>query len=305
MLRLYREIWRISWRNQLGLIALALAVAGLAAVPLAYQKAIVNGLSYDVGPDSLSTLYRQGAEMAAVILLSLSLKWGLGFLSGVTGEATIRRLRHATLDRAAAGGEGAPPRGSLVSMVSAEAEEVGKFAGGAIAQPLLQLGTLVSVVGFIMATQPRLGLLALLVILPQAALVMATQRRVNALVRTRLAALRRATGTMTLAELDAHAAAIHADFDAIYDARRGIFVWKLSTKFLLSALAAGGTVGILVLGGWLVIEGRSDVGTVVAASLALSRLQQPWTQLVAFYRSVSAVRVKAAMLREALPRAAA
>ena len=61
---------------------------------------------------------------------------------------------------------------------------------------------------------------------------------------------------------------------------------------------------MLMLGGWLVLQGRTDVGTVVAATLGLSRLQGPTAFLIAFYRQVSANRVKFELLRDILPRTA-
>jgi ABC-type bacteriocin/lantibiotic exporter with double-glycine peptidase domain len=98
---------------------------------------------------------------------------------------------------------------------------------------------------------------------------------------------------------------MRADFDRIYEARRRIYVWKVSTKGLLSALNGAGLVIVLVLGGTLVLEGRSDVGTVVAATIGLQRIQQPWRQLVAFYRNLSASRVQYELLRGAIERMAA
>lgn len=305
MIELYRAILRVSWRRQIPLIGLSLAVAALAAVPLSYQKAIVNGLGSAAAAeaDALDRLVRKCAELAALILLSLVLKWAVGYLSGITGENVIRFIRGRIHETAFDGGRRRPeaqPAGTLVTMISAEAEEVGRFVGGAFSQPLLQLGTLVSVVAFIAVSQPGLGAVAAAVILPQAVIVLLTQRQVNRLVAERVRVLRRASSTLTAGDLAA-VEAMPADFDEIYDTRRRIFIWKLSTKFILSALNAAGTVGILLLGGSLVIQGRTDVGTVVAATLGLARLQQPWTQLVAFYRDASAVRVKFDLLRDALP----
>ena len=54
---------------------------------------------------------------------------------------------------------------------------------------------------------------------------------------------------------------------------------------------------MFLLGGLFVLEGRTDVGTVVAATLGLSRLQGPTGYLIAFYREVSANRVKFELLR--------
>lgn len=93
-------------------------------------------------------------------------------------------------------------------------------------------------------------------------------------------------------------AAVEAKFDEIYDTRRNMFLWKLSTKFVLSAINGAGTVAVLMLGGWLVLHGRTDVGTVVAAVSGLGRIQGPTAFLIAFYRQVSANRIKFELLRD-------
>ena len=70
------------------------------------------------------------------------------------------------------------------------------------------------------------------------------------------------------------------------------------SKFALGlrALVEGKDV-ILFLGGWLVLEGRSDVGTVVGRpDRRHTRTEGPWRDLVSFFRSASTVRVKYAML---------
>lgn len=166
---------------------------------------------------------------------------------------------------------------------------------------MVQIGTLVSVIGFIAGTQPALGAIALAMILPQIAVVLASQRRVNRLVADRVRILRRATDRLSAADLAAAERAMLADFDAIFDTRRRMFLWKLPSKFVLSAVNGAGTVGVLVWGGLLVLEGRSDVGTVVAATAGLARLQGPTAFLIAFYRQVSANRVKFELLRTLLP----
>lgn len=300
MLDLYRAIWRATGRQQVVMIILSLLVAALAAVPLNYQKDIINGLGEGITRDGLLVL---GAEMAGFILLSLGLKWALGYQSAIVGEWVIKRLRMVICERAAAGdGEGQGyEKGALASMISAETEAVGKVVGTAVSEPVLQIGTLVSVIGYIAATQPRLGIFVLLIVLPQAVIVLATQKRINALVSERVLILRRSINAITALQLTAMRDSVIADFEAIYESRRKVFVWKLSTKFVLSALNGAGLVGLLVLGGWLVIEGRSDVGTLVAATVGLSRIQQPWRLIITFYRNLSAVRVQYELIRAALP----
>ncbi len=298
MLRLYSTIWRVSSGRQIILIVLSLAIAALAAAPLEFQRDIINHLTEkQIETDYLFLL---GAGMMGVILLSLTLKWVLGYRAGTLGEDLIRLIRQRLLLRAVDISETGESvrKGTMSTAVSAEAEELGKFAGGAFSDPVVQIGTLVSVIGYISSTQPGLGLIALSMIVPQIVIVLISQRKVNVFVAKRVHVLRSATDSLTVEDLRAASRDIEAKFDDIYETRRHMFLWKLSAKFLLSVINGAGTVGILMLGGWLVLQGKTDVGTVVAATTGLTRIQGPTSFLIAFYRQVSANRIKYELMLE-------
>jgi ABC-type bacteriocin/lantibiotic exporter with double-glycine peptidase domain len=273
----------------------------LAAVPLEFQKQIINLLSdRKLASQHLLLL---GAGMLAAVLISLGLKWLMGYLSGILGEDVVRTIRNRLV--AVAGNPANAttiPTGTLATAISSEAEELGKFAGNAFSQPVVQIGTLISVIGYIASTQPGLGAIALAMIAPQIALVYLSQIKVNTLVADRVHVLRRASNRITTEDVQAITAEVAAEFDSIYETRRRMFIWKLSAKFLLSAINGAGTVAVLMLGGWMVLKGDTDVGTVVAATMGLGRIQGPTTYLIAFYRQVSANRVKYELLRGILPR---
>ncbi len=298
MFRLYAAIWRASARRQIILILLSLAVAALAAAPLEFQRDIINHLTS--GKVEKSQLLWLGTGMMGVILLSLALKWVLGYRAGTLGEDMIRVIRRLLLTRARDVGQDEPDvgKGTLTTAISAEAEELGKFAGGAFTDPVVQIGTLVSVIGYISSTQPGLGLIALSMIAPQIAIVLISQRKVNQFVAERVRILRRATDQLTIEDIDRVTQQVHDQFDAIYETRRRMFLWKLSAKFVLSVINGAGTVAVLMLGGWLVLKGETDVGTVVAATSGLARIQGPTAFLIAFYRQVSANRIKFELLLE-------
>ncbi|WP_164659925.1 ABC transporter transmembrane domain-containing protein [Tropicibacter sp. Alg240-R139] len=298
MFQLYAAIWRVSSGRQIVLIILSLAIAFLAAVPLEFQKDIVNLLTKNEINEE--DLFWHCLFMMLAILVSLGLKWLMGYRSGVLGEDIIRLIRARLVEGAvSAHVRGTEIRkGTLSTAVSAEAEELGKFAGAAISEPVVQIGTLVSVIGFIVTSQPGLGTIALAMILPQVIIVLATQRKVNQYVAERVRVLRKATDQLTARDVQQAETAVKTHFDEIYDARRHMFIWKLSTKFLLSTINGVGTVAVLLLGGWLVIEGKTDIGTVVAATIGLGRIQAPTAFLIAFYRQVSANRIKYELLRE-------
>lgn len=297
MIDLYRAIWRTTGRRQPVLILLSVLIAVLAAAPLRLQQLIINGLVY--GGDRYRLVWLCAAFLA-VVLLSAGLKFAINFMISVVGERVVlllreRLYRNAVGDAASGGGE-SPKRGALVTMLSSEAEAVGAFAGAAIAMPIMQIGTLVSVIGFILASQPWLGLLALAVVIPQAAIVVAIQGRINRRVRQRVQSLRDVSDRISDNDPATVDQQVVADFHDVYAVRRKIFGLKLSAKFALSAISAVGVAGVLLLGGLLVLGGRSDVGTVVASLSGLGRIEGPWRELVSFFRSVSTVRVKYEML---------
>ena len=296
MLDLYRAIWKATGAHQILLIVLSLGAAALAALPIDYQKRFINRMGEGATFDELVML---GIGLAGVILLTQALKWALGYRAGVVGEGAIRLIRRRALERAKENAH-APSRnvGALANIVSAESETVGKFVGSAVSEPLLHVGTLISVVGYIAVTSPGLGIIIACIIVPQAVLVAFTQKQVNALVHDRVVTLRRAVQTLASFDLASAASQTAEDFDRIFETRRRIVLWKLSTKFILNILNGAGLIIVLVYGGWLVTRGMTDVGTVVAATVALSGIQQPWRALVAFFRTLSVVSVQFELLRD-------
>jgi ABC-type bacteriocin/lantibiotic exporter with double-glycine peptidase domain len=301
LLDLYRAVWRVTGRQQLVLIGLSIMVAALAAAPLRFQQLVINSLVDDGDIYHIAWLC---AGLLGVVLLSAALKFALSFRLSIVGERIVLLIRERLyanyVSDAANGATGVPKRGTLVTMLAAEAESVGAFAGSAIASPLMQLGTLVSVIVFIFASQPWLGVLALGIVLPQAAIVLAVQGRINQRVRERVQVLRDASDRIAESDLKRVEDAVVGDFQGAFETRRKIFLLKLSSKFALSAISVTGAVGILFLGGWLVLNGRTDVGTVVASLTGLTRLERPWRELVSFFRSASTVRVQYAMLVQAI-----
>jgi ABC-type bacteriocin/lantibiotic exporter with double-glycine peptidase domain len=301
LLDVYRAIWRVTGRQQLWLIALSMTVAALAAAPLKFQQLVVNSL---VGGGDIRRVAWLCAGILGAILLSAGLKFVLNYRLSVLGERIVllirERLYAHCVGRPAPGAVGALKRGTLVTMLAAEAESVGEFAGEAIAEPLMQIGTLISVVAFILASEPWLGVLVLGVVVPQAGIVVALQGRLNQRVRERVQALRDASDRISESDLAQVEPEVIADFRGVFETERRIFRLKLSSKFALGVISGAGAVGVLFLGGWLVLNGESDVGTVMASLAGLARIDGPWRELVGFFRNASTVRVKYAMLVRAI-----
>jgi ABC-type multidrug transport system fused ATPase/permease subunit len=290
VLDLYKQIWAFTGRSQILLIVLSLMIAGLAAVPLQFQKDIINGVTSNM---ERKTLLLLGAGYLGVLVLRNALKFALQYKSSMLSEDVIRRIRNRIYDIGAA----MTDRGTLVTIISSEAEEVGRFAGAAIAAPLMQIGTLVTVIAYVAANQPYLGLFMVTIVVPQALIAVSIQQRINDRIAYRVRVMRQATNLIASEDIASAGEAVRHDFDEIYEARRKVFVYKFSTKFAMNVITAVGTAGILVLGGLLALNGRTDIGTVVAALSGLSRVSDPWRELLAFYRDLSGVRVKYELLR--------
>ena len=120
------------------------------------------------------------------------------------GEVMIRSVRKDVLRSSAssinsdetAGETRKAKSGALVTTISSQAEAVGKFVGDCISTPIVQVGTLLSVLSYMLYTEPRLGVVVLLISVPQVLLVPMIQRRINVHVRERSRTLLRAGDLM-------------------------------------------------------------------------------------------------------------
>jgi len=294
MFRLYRAILKATGRTQIILILLALGISALAPVPLKFHKDIVNGLTD--AKLAVPDMIRLAALMGAAIMASLVLTWILGLVSNRLGEDMVRRMRRASYHAARDGKHLKMDSGTLSTAITTEVEDLGHFFGNAISTPLVQLGTLVSVIGFVTATQPELGLIAMAVVLPQIAVVLFSQIRVNELIGQRLTRLRAVTTSMAHEHTHENQQSIHADFDSIFRTRMRMYVWKYSARFGVGTVNTAGLIAVVLFGGILVINGKSDLGSVVASSIGLARVQGPIGSLIAFYQNASSKVVNYDML---------
>ena len=290
MIELYKRIWATTWRDQIILIVFSLIIAALAAAPLQFQKTIINGLTDSMERNRLVMLC---VGYIGVIILSRGMRFAMDYRAALLSQNMIRKIRNRIYEQRMDLGDGSTDkRGALVTMIASEAADLGRFAGEAIAEPLLHFGTLISVIAFIASTEPYLGLLLLFLIIPQALIVLLLQRRVNQLVARHLQILRRATSRITEKAISMTQQAVLNDFDDIFETQRSSFGLKLSMKFALNVLSGLGVVSVLFVGGLLLLEGHTDIGIVVASLTAFARINEPWRALIGIYREASAVRVR-------------
>lgn len=194
--------------------------------------------------------------------------------------------------------------GSVVSIVTAEVEPLSAFIGGSISVPVVQAGILLSVFGYMFWAEPLMAAVSLALLCPQLWFVPLLQQKINERNRKRTEGLRSLSDRIVD---DAESRASRRDQEAyasLIDRIRGLrlaaFRLKFTMKFLVNLLQHLGTVGVLFVGGWLVLEGRTEVGTVVAFLSGTERVGEPWRELVAFFRQLSDARMRYALARDAI-----
>ena len=313
MRELYAYVWRSSASQQIVLIILAIIAAVLATAPLELQRHIINTLAGHEKAERLGWLC--GGYLIAALGIG-GLKYMVNIKSSGLGESMIRSLRgdvlrssSSSINPSETSDETRKAKsGALVTTISSQAEAVGKFVGDCISTPIVQVGTLLSVLSYMLYTEPRLGVVVLLISVPQVLLVPMIQRRINVHVRERSRTLLRAGDLMVDAEQGRRASAnslgseISNAFETIYLARLQVFKLKFGLKFLVSALQSLAVFVLLFAGGIMVLNGKTEIGIVVAFISGLDRVLDPWREMIAFVRSTSAAKVQFDLMEGTLGR---
>jgi ABC-type multidrug transport system fused ATPase/permease subunit len=311
MRELYAYVWRSSASQQIVLIILAIIAAVLATAPLELQRHIINTLAGHEKVENL--LWLCGGYLIAALSIG-GLKYLVNIKSAGLGEYMIRSLREAVLSSASIDPDATPDEtrkdrsGALVTTISSQAEAVGKFVGDCISTPIVQAGTLLSVLSYMLYTEPRLGVVVLFIAVPQLFIVPMNQRRLNVYVRERAhtlvragdlmvdPALRRGTSPSSLRN------EIGKAFETIYLARLHTFKLKFGLKFLISALQSAAVFVLLFAGGIMVLNGKTEIGIVVAFISGLDRVLEPSREMIAFVRSTFSARVQFDLIESTLDR---
>ncbi|MEK9660399.1 MAG: ABC transporter ATP-binding protein [Alphaproteobacteria bacterium] len=193
--------------------------------------------------------------------------------------------------------------GELISMIAAEAEQVGNFFAGAIADPAFVGGQLIVATVFIFVQDWKMGLVALAVYPFQIYAVPRLQKRVSALGKARLREIRRMSDHIGeavggIVDVHAHGTARHelsrfADrMGIVYNIRYEIFRRKYAIKFLNNFLDKVAPFFFYLIGGYLVIEGQMTLGGLVAVLSAHKDMAAPWKELLNWYQQQNDASVK-------------
>ncbi len=298
----YALVWRISGGDQVWLCVLSALIAVLNTVPIEIQRRIIDRSLK--GGSFRSVPWFVGAY-AAVVLLQGSLKLLSNIYRGWVSEHAVRGLRsfinRADAGEAKGGASTASSQGTEISMIVAESEPIGAFMGEAISEPLLQAGIMISVASYLVFLQPAMALILAAVFLPQLVFVPLMQHAVTVRAQARIATLRSASAAL-VGEHDGEGRRREQDarFARVFTLNMGIYKFKFSMNFLTNLCHQLGVAAILGIGGYFVVGGKTQVGTVVAFISGLSTVKDPWDDLTTWFQTMMVTRGRYALLCGAL-----
>lgn len=288
---LYAFVLQVSRQQQVRLALLTLALLPLSMLPLELQRRIVNDA---VAHAELERLLVYGALYLGVLLLQGGLKFARDlYLHGIAESVTqLLRRRIVRRDTAADIEDG-----TRQSILAAESEKVGGFVAESIALPLLQAGTVISITGYMLAMEPLVAAVAIVFLVPSVVMVGFSQPVLNRLSRSKIQVVR-ALGQSVLGRASPDASA-DALVERIYGLRLRFASLKIATKSFNNLVTGLGLLSILLVGGWMAIEDRTEIGIIVAFMSGYERMTGPVRDLLNFYRRQSMMRVQYRLVADA------
>ena len=310
----YRYIFRYSKKRQVVVIGMTLALLPLAPIPLELQRRLLDDA---VANKDVSLLVWLAALYVGALLLGAGIKLAMRIQRELISAQIVHTLRRSVFYciytmtppskiKASADGEDVVDEGAVVSMLSSEVEKLGGFAGSAISGPLLQVGTLISVLGYMFYIEPLVAAIALALYSPQFIVVSIFQARMNRLAAKKAIKVRE-LGTFIVDQaeeelLEQEPPAVFTELtDAILRIRTKFLMTKNIMKTINNLLIAMGPFGVISYGGYMAIQGEIEVGVILAFVSGLERLGGPIRDLIGSYSSITAARMRYGILLSSFP----
>ncbi|RWM33515.1 ABC transporter ATP-binding protein [Mesorhizobium sp.] len=256
--------------------------------------------------DRTATLFALSTVFLLLVVINGLFKLYINTYKGRLGERMLRRIRYDLVDRVLR----FPPTyfkrvksAEVATMVKDEVEPLGGFIGDAFVQPVLLGGQALTAMLFIVVQNFWLGMIAAVIVVIQIVLIPRMRRRLIVLGRERQLTARALSGRV--GEIVDGIGAVHvhdtsnyerADIAArlglIFKIRFDLYQWKFMVKFLNNFLAQVTPFLFYMIGGYLALQGRLDVGQLVAVISAYKDLPGPMKELIDWDQARQDVQVK-------------
>jgi putative ABC transport system ATP-binding protein len=256
--------------------------------------------------DQVSYLFTLCGLFLTLVLVNQSFKYAINVYKGLSGERMLRRLRYDLYSHVLRFPQPTfrkMSQGEITQMINAEVEPLGGFIGDAFSTPAFQGGTLLVIFGFVIFQDVYLAAAAIMFYPVQFYVIPKLQRRVNLMAKQRVQLVRGLS--QKIGETIGGVQEIHASNSArlelatisrrlgdIFETRFKIFVWKFIIKFINNTVNQLGPFFFYSVGGYFVIKGSLELGTLVAVIAANKDLAAPWKELLNYYQRREDARIK-------------
>jgi len=255
-------VWRMSGGHQIALCTLAILTALGNLLPIELQRRIVDNA---IEPGAVDVLITLGLVYLATLLMVQALKFAMRLYQGWISESAILYCRRQLLrlhgDRVMPGKD--DDSGRVISIVNSEIDNLGGFLGEGPSQMVTNAALLIGSVAYMLIVEPMVALVGFAFLTPQIILAPLMQRKLNRLTEQRLHLMRKLGQKVPEIDDPTDEADLHV-LPRIYGNRLRYFILKFALKAALNFLNALGPLAVLAFGGWMVIQGETTVGVIVA-----------------------------------------
>jgi ABC-type multidrug transport system fused ATPase/permease subunit len=290
-----------SWAKQssikLQLILLVVIIVTVFArvLPLELQKKIINeAINYR----RIDLLLRYCGLFLGAVIVSGGLKYVINIIQTYLGQNTLTAMRkdlYAHLLTLPIGYYRKTQSGMVVSSLINVLSPVGDFVGMALAVPVTNLLTLVAFGAYLFYLNWLMACISLAIYPFVVLIIPRLQKRTNQYNKRRVDATRDLSNCIAEAVTGIHE--IHGNgaysierskFNLLADKLLSIrIVWnlyKMGTKAFNNFMINLAPFALFLVGGWLIIQGHFDIGSLVAFLSAQEKLYDPWKELMEFYQ---------------------
>ncbi|MEN6441760.1 MAG: ABC transporter ATP-binding protein/permease [Syntrophobacter sp.] len=291
-------IWWVKSSNlklQGLLLLIILVTVGARVLPLEMQKRIVNEA---IRLREVELLLLYCAAYIVAVFLASGLKFLVNIIQTRIGQQALAQMRKQLyshiLTLPLSFFQKASP-GMVVSSLVTELAAAGEFVGQSVAVPVGNTLTLLAFMGYMFYLEPLLAILSVSMYPIAVFLVPLLQRKSNAANKQRVDSTRKMSSLIDEVVSGIHE--IHGNgsyrleerrFDRLVDELFKIRViwiaYKGAAKVLNNFFQNLGPFILFLVGGYLAINGRFDLGALVAFLSAYEKLYDPWKELMDFYQ---------------------
>ncbi|MCX7823200.1 MAG: ABC transporter ATP-binding protein/permease [Syntrophobacterales bacterium] len=289
--------------HQITALILVIVTIFLRVFPLEMQKKIVN---LAIAMKSVYSLFTYCALYIVAIISAGLLKYVVNIITNFVGQKIVYEIRTALFNhvlRLPLSFFRKTPPGMTISFIINELGSIGEFLGEAISTPLVNILSLFAFAGFMFYLNPLLALVSLCVYPFQVAIVPILQNKFNRLNQERMEITRNASNFLGEVISGVHEIHCNASYElegqrfekfsySLFKIRYRMAAVKFLIKWMNNFFQNLGPFILFLLGGYLSIQGRLDIGALIAFLSAYEKLSDPWKELIEYYQNYQDARVR-------------